>query len=813
MQMFPASAWSLVLVCLFVAVSSARPAVDWSTLTPEQMETLPPSDFASLDVATVSKIPPQAIATMTFLQAASIPQQSIRGFNAQQVAFFAANGSRSMCAQMSSVFVASLVYSLSGLSSQCAAIMSDAAIGGIRNYQIQNITLDTFKSIRNFAALSPDALAAATFQQLMAIPKWPLMPYPLILAAFSSPSGADIANSVDPTQMTFDPDNMTQVDNIIRTKGSISSKGLGWDALTNRFASQNPQAWNWIHVATITQVQTDDFWTVKNNVIPTQAWAGLQASQNLQPQLLQSFSIDALHSLMGDTFAFDSKSPASLILAFPATAMPYFNLGVYLRLTQNAMDYFDVPHVCSISPAIAPSLQCAQLTGFNWATLGRCYSALVSAFVDQAKTKNCGTQYNLSPVEGPIYYPSPWVGMDPPSLPPAVPPASSNAPVAPPTEIAPESRPPAPNPPPALAPAQMGVPDFSGGPVSSVPSPETKLAIGLSVGLAFAIVASIVGFLFYRRKRRENERGERQPLLINEAGSPSGELSMINFSLLKGDQFENAILMERLGSGGSGAEVFRCSVGGFTCAVKVMDMALFGDSSSYDEFINEITLLIEASRRSEFVVKYLHHVEVGQQCRLFMEYCPTTLSTQIDIFKRDNQRFKSSQIGKICRPILMALSALHTQDAPILHRDLKAANVFAAFDRFGNVVSIKLGDFGISKLLEHGTQARTVVGTPGYIPPEVLRRSSRDAAPYSTAADIYSFGMILFELLTLKAPYSEFKWDADRCDAILAGQLPQMPALPDEYRAWIALFERCVALDPAARPTANELLQDPLFKA
>jgi hypothetical protein len=147
--------------------------------------------------------------------------------------------------------------------------MSDAAIGGIGNYQIQNITLDTFKHIRNFAALSPRALAAATFQQLLAIPNWSIMPSSLILAAFSSPSGADVANSVDPSQMAFDPDNMTQVNNIIQTKGTIMSNGLGWDALTNQFASQNPQAWNWIHVATVTQVQTDNFWTVKNNVIST----------------------------------------------------------------------------------------------------------------------------------------------------------------------------------------------------------------------------------------------------------------------------------------------------------------------------------------------------------------------------------------------------------------------------------------------------------------------------------------------------------------------------------------------------------------
>lgn len=193
--------------------------------------------------------------------------------------------------------------------------MSDAAIGGITTYQIQNISLTTFKSIRNFGALNQNALAAATFQQLMAIPNWPNMPSSLILAAFASPSGADLANSVTDEQMVFDPDNVTYVNNIVAVKGIISSDGLGWDVLHNDYASQNPQLWNWIHVATVTTIQVDNFWTTKNNILKTQAWAGLQASQTLQPALLEAFSIDVLHSLMPDTFAFDTTQPASVILA------------------------------------------------------------------------------------------------------------------------------------------------------------------------------------------------------------------------------------------------------------------------------------------------------------------------------------------------------------------------------------------------------------------------------------------------------------------------------------------------------------------
>jgi NIMA (never in mitosis gene a)-related kinase 2 len=353
----------------------------------------------------------------------------------------------------------------------------------------------------------------------------------------------------------------------------------------------------------------------------------------------------------------------------------------------------------------------------------------------------------------------------------------------------------------------------------NVPSEAAPQKLPLILGILGGIVSAvgiIIAFLFIRKYRKSLlPNDERRPLLsINDssASGSSAEDNIFTAGNIAINHFEDAELLERLGSGGSGTEVFRCNVAGYTCAVKVMDMSLFGgDTTAKEEFLNEVNLLFEASRRSDHVVRYLHHVETAEQCRLFMEYCPTTLSNQMDVLKRNEQRFKPGQIGRICRPILMALAALHSGNAPILHRDLKAANVFAAFDRFGNVVSIKLGDFGISKLLEHGAQAKTVVGTPGYIPPEVLRRSSRDAEPYTTAADIYSFGMILFELLALKAPYSEYKWDNDRCDAILSGKIPDLPPLSDEYKGWVEVFHRCISHDPAQRPRADQLLLDPIF--
>ena len=95
--------------------------------------------------------------------------------------------------------------------------------------------------------------------------------------------------------------------------------------------------------------------------------------------------------------------------------------------------------------------------------------------------------------------------------------------------------------------------------------------------------------------------------------------------------------------------------------------------------------------------------------------------------------------------IVGALQHLHEQC--VLHRDLKTANIF--LHAKGDAAELRLGDFGVSRELSTYTHfARTAVGTPHYMAPEVLA-----SAPYAHAADVWSVGVVLFELLTLKRPF------------------------------------------------------------
>jgi NIMA (never in mitosis gene a)-related kinase len=86
----------------------------------------------------------------------------------------------------------------------------------------------------------------------------------------------------------------------------------------------------------------------------------------------------------------------------------------------------------------------------------------------------------------------------------------------------------------------------------------------------------------------------------------------------------------------------------------------------------------------------------------------------------------------------------HVHDRKIIHRDLKGANVFLTKKGI-----VKIGDFGIAKVLSCTVQqARTMVGTPYYLSPEIVQ-----SKPYNSKTDIWSMGVMLYELCALRPPF------------------------------------------------------------
>ena len=122
-----------------------------------------------------------------------------------------------------------------------------------------------------------------------------------------------------------------------------------------------------------------------------------------------------------------------------------------------------------------------------------------------------------------------------------------------------------------------------------------------------------------------------------------------------------------------------------------------------------------------------------------MEFCEGGASETIDLkeliqkYIKDNKDFSEKEVMEFCVQMAQALQYIYLNK--IIHRDLKPANIFIKGEQY------ILGDFGITKV---GENAKTLIGTPYYVSPELLNELKYDAR-----TDIWALGCILYELCTL----------------------------------------------------------------
>ena len=130
----------------------------------------------------------------------------------------------------------------------------------------------------------------------------------------------------------------------------------------------------------------------------------------------------------------------------------------------------------------------------------------------------------------------------------------------------------------------------------------------------------------------------------------------------------------------------------------------------------------------------------------------------------------------------LASGLQYAHERGVLHRDLKPGNIFLS----KNGRELRIGDFGLSKVVERGEMCSSRVGTIMYMAPEVRNKSS-----YTSSADLYSLGVLAYELASLK----DMRYDE-----------PSRLALSDiSYRppALVSLISSMLQTDPTARPSAG----------
>ncbi|MDP9140091.1 MAG: protein kinase [Pseudomonadota bacterium] len=172
-----------------------------------------------------------------------------------------------------------------------------------------------------------------------------------------------------------------------------------------------------------------------------------------------------------------------------------------------------------------------------------------------------------------------------------------------------------------------------------------------------------------------------------------------------------------------------------------------------------------------------------------LDYYAMQLLPGGDLRKRMQEKLPPYRAMEIIATMADALAQAHAQD--IIHRDIKPENIL--FDDADNPV---LTDFGIAKVLNAQNQltaAGTAMGTPRYLSPEQARGSTVDAR-----ADIYSLGIILFEMLAGRPPFD----GPDPVSIVLKHATEPVPKLPPEHAAQQALIDQLLAKHPGQRPAS-----------
>jgi serine/threonine protein kinase len=142
----------------------------------------------------------------------------------------------------------------------------------------------------------------------------------------------------------------------------------------------------------------------------------------------------------------------------------------------------------------------------------------------------------------------------------------------------------------------------------------------------------------------------------------------------------------------------------------------------------------------------------------------------------------------------------HAHDAGLIHRDIKPGNLLVRVDG-----TLKIADFGIARAAETTalTKAGTVLGTAAYLAPE--QALGEEVTP---AADVYSLGAVLYELLTGRPPF-EFDSLADLAEQQRAMAItPVRELAPQVPRDLEDLVMRCLARNPAYRPSTAEVVEE-----
>ncbi|TYJ41511.1 hypothetical protein E1A91_A03G026700v1 [Gossypium mustelinum] len=254
-------------------------------------------------------------------------------------------------------------------------------------------------------------------------------------------------------------------------------------------------------------------------------------------------------------------------------------------------------------------------------------------------------------------------------------------------------------------------------------------------------------------------------------------------------RWEDLHLGEEVGQG-SYAVVYRGIWNGSDVAVKVYFAGEYKESTLLD-YKKEIDIMRKL--RHPNVLLFMGAVYSQERLAIVTEFLPR--GSLFKALHKNNQALDVKRRMRMALDVARGMNYLHHRNPPIVHRDLKSSNLLV--DRNWNV---KVGDFGLSRW-KNGTFLTTKSGrgTPQWMAPEVLRNE-----PSNEKSDVFSFGVILWELMTVSIPWNNL----NSLQVVgVVGFMDRRLELPEGLDPQIeSIISDCWQSNPENRPSFEDII-------
>jgi serine/threonine protein kinase len=250
---------------------------------------------------------------------------------------------------------------------------------------------------------------------------------------------------------------------------------------------------------------------------------------------------------------------------------------------------------------------------------------------------------------------------------------------------------------------------------------------------------------------------------------------------------------------GSSSTVYRGIYKRTEVAVKVM-RALIVPSSSNKEFEREVSAMVQL--RHPNIVLFMG-LSVDRDMAIISEFCSGGSLFKL-LHQRKDVEVTWSQRLKILKDVARGMLYLHEMSPPLIHRDLKSLNILLQEPVRGphDPIIAKVTDFGITRDLDETANMTGQMGTCHWMAPEVLM-----SQPYSLAADVFSYGVLAWEVASRRTPYKHLKPISIPFFVAMKGQRPNLAQVEQRCpEALISLIQESWGHEASSRPTFSDIL-------